>query len=288
MCFAKDSLGRRGFTLVELMVSVVLGALLIGIVLNFVTTQSRIATAQSGREEVQQNARGALEMVASDLRGAVSSGIVRGDADAFELLLPRRWGVVCSQTGTTRTVVAFPDLPSQPTPAGVDAGLLFQTAAGWRPTLPTRATVNTATAVGLASCAGLNSSGSVVAIQLDGANHPAATQGTTVALYQMVRYDVQTSRGSRWIYRSNGMTPGGAYVMQPLAGPLHDTDGLSFTYFVDTPPAQLLAPPGAAASTQNPSISQVRLRVRMQSRQGTASTRQVEFDSATVQIRNDN
>ncbi|HEX2208598.1 MAG TPA: prepilin-type N-terminal cleavage/methylation domain-containing protein [Longimicrobium sp.] len=288
MSFAKESRGRRGFTLVELMVSVVLGALLIGIVLNFVTTQSRIATAQSGREEVQQNARGALELVASDLRGAVSSGIVTGDADAIELLLPRRWGVVCGQTGTTRTVVAFPNLPSQPTPVGVDAGLLFQTAAGWRPTLPARATVNTSTVVPVAaSCP--NATGNVVALQLDGANHPANVPvGTTVALYQMVRYEVQTSRGSRWIYRSNGMTTGGVYVMQPLAGPLAEAGGLSFAYFTGTPPVEMLGAPGAAAAAQNPPISQVRLRVRMQSRQGSASSRQVEFDSATVQIRNDN
>lgn len=289
MYFDRDQLGRRGFTLVELMVSVVLGALLIGVVLNFVTGQTRIATAQSGREEVQQNARGALEMVASDLRGAVSAGVVRGDANAIEFLLPRRWGVVCSQVGTTTTYVAFPDIEGQVTPVGVDAGLLFKVADNdWRPVLPTRATVTAATEedVGVA-CGNQRTAGSVVAYKLDGVDHPAGmAAGTTVALYQRVRYSVQQSRGEQWIHRSNGMTDAATFSMQPLAGPVDAAGGgISFTYFTGTPPEALAVPPGAGAPTA--ALSQVRLRVRMKSAQG-GSNSQVEFDSATVQIRNDN
>jgi prepilin-type N-terminal cleavage/methylation domain-containing protein len=288
VCCDRDDVRRAGFTLVELMVSVVLGALLIGVVLNFVTSQTRIATAQSGREEVQQNARGALEMVASDLRGAVSAGVVRGDADAIELLLPRRWGVVCSQAVPNRTVVVFPNIPGQVTPAGVDAGLLLQPPGGgaWQPALPAMATVTTATAVAVnASCGALNTTGNVVAFQLDGAGHPGVAVGSTAALYQRVRYDVRTSRGAQWIHRSNGMTDAATFSMQPLAGPVDpEGGGLSLTYYTGTPPAPLNAAPGAAASTS--ALSQVRLRVRMMSRPG-AGTSQVEFDSATVQIRND-
>lgn len=279
------SLGRRGFTLVELLISLVLGALIIGVVLEFVSGQTRLSTMQSGREEVQQNARGALEMVASDLRGAIASGVARGDANAIELLLPRRWGVVCSQVGTARTTVVFPDLPGQVTPAGVDAGLLLQQTPGaaWRPVLPAMATVTAATPVAIAGCAGLNVTGTVVAFQLDGANHPAVTPGATAALYQRVRYDVRTSRGAEWIHRSNGMSDANTFSMQPLAGPVDVAGGgISFTYFTGTPPVQI-AVPGTGAAAAN--LSQVRLRVRMKSR---GSSSQVEFDSATVQIRNDN
>ncbi|HEX6367993.1 MAG TPA: prepilin-type N-terminal cleavage/methylation domain-containing protein [Longimicrobium sp.] len=287
MCFDKVDPRRRGFTLVELMVSIVLGALIIGVVLNFVTSQSRIATAQSGREEVQQNARGTLEMVASDLRGAVPAGVVRGDDDAIELLLPRRWGVVCSQVGTTRTTVVFPDVQGMATPTGVDAGLLLRNGNAWVPVLPALATVATATPVVVAaSCAGLSTTGNVVAFQLDGVGHPGVAVGATAALYQRVRYDVRTSRGAKWIHRSNGMTDANTFNMQPLAGPVEDVGGgISFTYFTGTPPVPLNAAPGAAASTAG--VSQVRLRVRMKSRQG-GSNSQVEFDSATVQIRNVN
>ncbi|WP_420126921.1 PilW family protein [Longimicrobium sp.] len=280
--------GRRGFTLVELLISLVLGALIIGVVLQFVTGQTRLTSMQSSREEVQQNARGALEMVASDLRGSIASGVARGDADAIELLLPRRWGVVCSQVGTARTTVVFPDLPGQVTPAGVGAGLLLQQTPGaaWRPALPVLATVATATPVGLGTCAGLNVTGNVVAFQLDGANHPGVTPGATAALYQRVRYDVRTSRGAQWIHRSNGMSDANTFIMQPLAGPV-DTNagGVSFTYFAGNPPTPLPAAPGTGAAAAN--LSQVRLRVRIKSRQG-GSASQVEFDSATVQIRNDN
>lgn len=289
MCCDRDDVRRAGFTLVELMVSVVLGALLIGVVLNFVTSQTRIATAQSGREEVQQNARGALEMVASDLRGAVSAGVVSGDDNAIELLLPRRWGVVCAQAVPNRTVVVFPAIAGAVTPAGADAGLLLQQEPGaaWQPALPALATVDVATPVAVdAACGVLSTAGNVVAFQLDGAGHPAMVRGATAALYQRVRYDVRTSRGEQWIHRSNGVTNGGAFNMQPLAGPVDVAvgGGISFTYFTGTPPVALNAAPGAGAAAAG--VSQVRLRVRMKSRQG--STSQVEFDSATVQIRNDN
>lgn len=291
MYFDRDHLGHRGFTLVELMVSVVLGAILIAVVLNFVTGQTRMATAQSGREEVQQNARGALEMVASDLRGAISAGVERGDADAIELLLPRRWGAVCAQQGTARTVVVFPDVAGQPAPApGVDVGLLMRQnelpGSAWLPVLPVRATVTNVTLLGNNACAGASVVGSVLVYQLDGANHPPMTAGARVALYQRVRYAVQQSRGEQWIHRSNGMTDAATFSMQPMAGPVDvGGGGISFTYFAGTPPVELNAPPGTGAPGAG--LSQVRLRVRMKSRQG-GSTSQVEFDSATVQIRNDN
>jgi prepilin-type N-terminal cleavage/methylation domain-containing protein len=278
------SRGRRGFTLVELLISLVLGALIITVVLKFVSGQTRLTTMQSGREEVQQNARGALEMIASDLRGAIPAGIEVGDASAIEVMLPRRWGVVCSQVGTTQTVVVFPDV-AQPMPVGADAGLLIQPlgTTNWRPLLPTRATVaDTTRLVATTACAAQNPTGSLVAYRLTGLNHPAVAAGSTVALYQRVRYDVQTSRGEQWIHRSNGMS-GGAFSMQPLAGPVDvAAGGISFTYFTGTPPVALGAAPGANASTS--ALSQIRLRVRMKSRLG--SNTQTEFDSATVQLRN--
>jgi type II secretory pathway pseudopilin PulG len=271
---------------VELLISLVIGALIISVVLQFVSGQARLTTMQSGRQEVQQNARGALEMVASDLRGAISAGVEVGDLDAITVMLPRRWGVVCAQAAGSTTVV-FPDIPAQPTPVGAGAGLLFQQpgANAWLPALPARATVTLSTPVNVnPACAGLSTTGTVVALRLDGANHPAVAVGSTVALYQRVRYEVQETRGERWLYRSNGMDAGGGFSMQPLAGPLDGANGVSFTYFTGTPPDDLDVPPGGNASTAG--LSQVRLRVRMKSRQG--SSPQVEFDSATVQIRNDN
>ncbi|HYR10498.1 MAG TPA: prepilin-type N-terminal cleavage/methylation domain-containing protein [Longimicrobium sp.] len=282
---SSPSFGRRGFTLVELLISLVIGALIISVVLQFVSGQARLTTMQSGRQEVQQNARGALEMVSSDLRGAIAAGVEVGDADAIEVMLPRRWGIVCAQ-GVGFTVVVFPDIPAQPTPSGAGAGLLFQQPGAnvWLPALPTRATVTGTIPVDVdPTCAGLSTSGTVMALRLNGANHPAVAVGSTAALYQRVRYDVRELRGQKWLYRSNGMDAGG-FSMQPLAGPLDGDNGVSFTYFTGTPPDSLDDPPGAGAPAAG--LSQVRLRVRMKSLQG--SSPQVEFDSATVQIRNDN
>lgn len=280
---------RAGFTLVELMVSLVISGLIIAVVLQWVTGQTRFASVQTAREEVQQNARGALEIVASDLRGAVSGGIRQADAQRIDFMLPRRWGVVCANNGATETIVAFPNLPGEGLPTGAGAGLLVLGPAGWLPASnQALATVTGVAAVPLADvpgCGNQGITGDAVAFRLTGANHPAGTAGLTAAVYQLVRYDVADGTGGTWIRRSNGWTGDGP-TMQPLAGPV-DAAQVGFRYFAGDPagPPSLIAAPGANAPAAN--IRMVRFRVRMTSRHALdGSVRQQEQDSATVQIRN--
>jgi hypothetical protein len=265
---------------VEIMVALVIGSLLVGVILQFVVGQSRIAAVQTGREEVQQNLRGALEVFAGDLRGSISAGIERADLQAMEFVLPRMWGLVCASTGV-QTTALFPNLGVVP-PWGEGAGLMVDDGTGWAPAPAARATVTqqptVASTTATPGCGDLQAQGDVVAFTFVGANHVAGARGSRIAVYERVRYDLATVDGERWLRRSNGMSGPNSFSMQPLAGPVDDTF-VAFSYRDPDP----IAAPGVNAPTAG--IRLVQFRVRTLSRQA-AGAEQVRQDSVTVQIRN--
>lgn len=271
---------RGGFTLAELMISLVIGGILVAVVLQFVSGQTRTAAAQSAREQVQQNARGALEIVGSDLRGAISDGLLLADAQRLDFMLPRRWGVVC-RTAAGNTTALFPVIPGDPIPTGEGAGLIVYRGNVWLPAVPALATVAATAPAALADCPG--AAGNVQAVTLTGAGHPlVAVAGDRIAVYQLVRYDVGVSQGERWIRRSDGAGIGNNN-MQPLAGPVDD-QFVGFDYLRGNPPVSIGAAPGLAAAASD--IEMIRFRVRTVSAPRADGSQQVEEDSVTVQIRN--
>jgi prepilin-type N-terminal cleavage/methylation domain-containing protein len=245
--------GARGFTLVEVMVALVLSGILASVIFQVVRGQARFATVQNAQQEVQQNARGAIEIIASDLRAAQDSGLVEGNATSITFLLPRAWGISCGGSATTLNVIF---------PAVADTSVMFatSTASGvladtstvagtpkWGP-MPTangtfsgRAVVNTVSGqsprLGVAGNACADSvradSSSLrvqgLALNSTGGSLPTVRKGNTVYLYQLVRYDVGTVGGEKWVQRSNGL-PGGTN-QQPMAGPLLSDSSLTFTYY---------------------------------------------------------
>jgi type II secretory pathway pseudopilin PulG len=263
------------------MISLVIGGILVAVVLQFVSGQTRTAAAQSAREQVQQNARGALEIVGSDLRGAISRGLLRADAQRLDFMLPRRWGVVCSTNAGTTTTALFPVIPGDPIPTGEGAGLIVYRGNAWLPVVPTLATVTATAPAPLGLCSG--AAGNVEAVTLTGAGHPlTSAAGDRIAVYQLVRYDVGVSQGERWIRRSDGSGTGNS-DMQPLAGPVDD-QFVGFEYLSGNPPVSIGAAPGLAAAASN--IEMIRFRVRTVSAPRPGGSQQVEEDSVTVQIRN--
>src|SRR6187399_2844810 len=64
----------RGFTLVELMVSMVLGLLVVGSVIGVLLANKRSYGTNQGLSQVQESARTAYELLAHDIRQADGSG----------------------------------------------------------------------------------------------------------------------------------------------------------------------------------------------------------------------
>jgi len=64
----RSQLNKRGITLIELLVALVIGAIAIGAIYRVFIAQTRAYTVQDQVVEVQQNIRGAMEIMVRDLR----------------------------------------------------------------------------------------------------------------------------------------------------------------------------------------------------------------------------
>jgi len=300
--YDKRPKGRAGFTLVELLAAMVIAGILATTAYRLVQNQSRFVAVQSAREEVQQNSRGALDVVSAELRTANPGGIVDATGTQLTLMLPRAWGVVCDAgTGSTSMSVIFPSIPADLVPAGNGAGVMVDTgpldaaSPTWEPSPPDadaadRATVSAAAAINLSAsgnvCEGAGfgagaGAALAAAYTLTGTNFPSGRErGSLVMLYQLVRYNVTSDGGRSWLYRSSGMD-GDNFTMQPLAGPV---DSIRFAYFADNATARLTST--TLNATERASLSRIQIKVATVSRSSVGGRYQRETDSVTVQLRN--
>jgi len=89
---------RRGFTLVELSVVAVLGALVLGSALQVLILNQRAYTAQTEAISGQQSNRMALDVLFNELREVSPSGgdILAMSGDSLRVRLMRKFGFVCA------------------------------------------------------------------------------------------------------------------------------------------------------------------------------------------------
>jgi prepilin-type N-terminal cleavage/methylation domain-containing protein len=287
--------GRAGFSLVEVLVALVLAVLLGGVIFKVVQGESRFARVQSAREEVQQNSRGAMEILGTELRSVQRAGLVSAGSNSVSFLLPRVWGVSCGKTGGVLAAI-FPAAGGVSFDITTASGLLGDTSVAgsgkWgpspNPTPSLRATVTALTPInpGLGVAGNVCSirttvpaNGLLAAYTVTGTNIPDVPAGNTLYLYQLVSYDVAQSGTEWWIRRNLGS---GTTTQQPLAGPLNGSAGLALTYF-DTAGATLTPPITALATLQT--VARIGIRVNTISRtQGR--TNLTDTQSTSVVLRN--
>ncbi|HEX6040741.1 PilW family protein [Longimicrobium sp.] len=287
MRYADVRRARRGFTLVEVLVALVIAGLLGAVIFQMMNGQSRIVAAQSAREEAQQNARGSLEVISSELRGAMPGGILAADAQSLTYMLPRVWGHVCGTSGANTLTALFPNTGATLPAAGEATGVMVNTgtltAPSWSPAPPTRIQVTAIRNVGgptAAACSALGASGDLVALEIDGAGLAAhGAQNRTVVLYTMTRYDLGQTGGASWLQRTSGMS-NGQYVQQPLAGPVEPAK-VQFQYFGTS----ATTPLGTPVATPS-SIRMVRVQVVTNSAQTLNGRVQRDSGAVTVMLRN--
>ncbi|HSH74318.1 MAG TPA: prepilin-type N-terminal cleavage/methylation domain-containing protein [Longimicrobiales bacterium] len=89
--------GRRGFTLVEILVVVVLGSLVVLAALQVLLTNQRTYTAQNAVINGQQSTRMALEVLFNELRELSPAGgdILAMGQDSLRVRLMRKFSIVC-------------------------------------------------------------------------------------------------------------------------------------------------------------------------------------------------
>jgi prepilin-type N-terminal cleavage/methylation domain-containing protein len=285
---------RQGFTLVELMISAVLAGIFAIIVFQLLRGQSRFVALEGAREEVQQNVRGALDVMSAELRAVPPAGLLEGTANRIQFLLPRAWGVSCGAGVAGSATVLFPSLPSTTVPTGAVSGSwgmmgnvgtvaapVWQASTaigGARSTVASLATAATTAA----PCNTMASSGSVQGVTVTGAGLPIVPQGNPVFLFNVVQYDVGDADGSglQWLQRGSGA----AGSQQPLAGPLPAATSLRFVYY-DTPNGAAVAAPATTAASLA-AIDRVQVFLTTRSRTAASGSVQTQTDSVMVYLRN--
>lgn len=287
----------------EVLVALTLGGILATVLLQLMQGNGRYVAAQSAREEVQQNGRASVELIAGDLRGLPSSAIRSMGANSIRFYLPRAWGVLCNQVGTTTTTV-YAIFPAGAFPADFQGG-----ASHWGIALEQVADPATANgqyayvtraqqAAAGSQCNAVQPNAGNAARYLvtaftvpgslvdTGVMGPGGTirPGTQLMVFEEMSYDVSLSSGAvpgRWIRRMAGYA-GATRNMQPMAGPLPADTSMVFRYLRDD---------GVTAAAVPAEVRRVRLWLEVQSRaqrrrDGVLRPEQVDTLTTDIILRN--
>ncbi len=286
---------RAGFTIVELTVALVIALIFSTIVFQLIQGQGAFVATQTARQEVQQNARGALDIITGELRGVPVGALIEANQSDITFMLPRAWGIICA-TEAESAEVLFPSLPADLFVEGSTTGILVNTAADdanptWEPAPGPAdwAKVTEITAInedqqcddlGFATPDGVDLPGYELTVP---DNFPAAAaMGQTLTLYQVVRYDLSEpdDDGLFWMRRSMGQKDDGEWNQQPLAGPVPDAASLVFTYY-DVDGEEMGVPGGDAGE-----LAKVhRIRVTLTAR-SSSDADEYEREETVIHLRN--
>lgn len=262
---------RTGFTLVELLIVTVLGALVLGAAMQVLITNQRTYTAQTAQIQSQQSTRAAMDVLYGELREISAQGgdLVTMGTNSLKVRTMRKFGVVCSRTTTSPPVLTvikvgdwfeardsvFIFADNNPAISSDDNWFsAFLTAVD---TTSVTCASNTAQKLSFTGQASLFS-----------AAGDSVSTGAPVRSYVYYTYGLVTMGGDTYLGRTDG---GGTVV--PLVGPLQSTNGVQFAYLDQN----------GNTTTTNASVRQIRVTVRTASRAVNSVGQQVA-DSLTALI----
>jgi prepilin-type N-terminal cleavage/methylation domain-containing protein len=280
---------RSGFTLVELVVAMVIGAVVTSVLFQLLTGQGRFVELQSAREEVQQNTRAAVELIGSELRTLPGGGsLTMAAADSMTMRSVRVWGVVCAVPGGSTLDVVIPVVAGAAYTPNSGTGVVVNLGTVAAP-IWSNAVAVTGIGGATASCAGSalpagaeRRTFTLASMPQSGAS--TAAVGNAVYLFEQVTYRTGESAGipGKWIQRRVGNTL--TSTNQPMAGPIAQSEGLRFEYFAGTATAPLPTPIVDAATRA--SVTRVTLAVEAVSQSQLGGDPVSKADTVVVTLRN--
>ncbi len=261
-------LTRRGFTLIELMIALVLlGIVSMGIYRVLVSNQ-RIYRAQTQRIDLQQNIRAAATILPAEFRelDAFDGDIKAMASDSIKIRAMRQLAIMCSPpvlggvlTGRQITVRDSPFFGSRNFNPATDSLLLYYEGdeasrnddSWWLARL---------TAVGTAPCPAGAGGGNGRLLTADMANAipPQVNAagniqtGSPLRGFEIVTYRLYQAADGLWYV---GLRNAGG--LQPVVGPLSGSGGLTFTYYDGT---------GTVTAVPT-SVAEIEIRVRARTAQ---------------------
>jgi prepilin-type N-terminal cleavage/methylation domain-containing protein len=242
------SLVRRGFTLVELLLSLVVTAIVGAALVRMVVSQARFMDQQEAWRGARSVARGGINRLLSDMRAVEAVGGLEAAAvggQDFTARVPYAFGVVCLSTGTVTTVSLLP-VDSAMYGAPGFSGFAVRDKNG----VYSYQTVGVAIGAGVAgNCAGawpiltlpsINGSPAGQIINLTHGAIPIPDPGSVVFLFRRIRYEFKNSialPGRTGLFRT--MVNGGD--TEELATPFAATARVNF-YVLNSATAQSAVP----------------------------------------------
>lgn len=225
---------RRGFTMPELMIAVVLMLIVTGAAFQLLVTTQRLALVQAEQVNLQSNVRSGAFVVTNELRelSTMASGngtqndIVRIAPSEITYRAMRGIGFICQVPSATQIRIGRLDFAGYRDPQPIrDSALVFldgnsDTAADdtWLPL----AITNVAAA---GACPGTRPG-----ITLTVSSTPSLSGlevGTPLRIYEIMQLKLYQSQGESWL---GARSVSGGEVTQPMLGPLADANGFELTY----------------------------------------------------------
>ncbi len=217
---------RAGFTMVELIIVTVLGALVVGAAFQILIANQRTYTAQNAKIQGQQSTRAAMDILSSELREISAQGgdIIAMGADSIEVRVMRKYGVACAvDTTSTPKLKAFKvgDWFEADDSVLVFADNKLSSSADdtWIQAKVT--SVDTTQNCGGTPAQELTFSGQSSIFSADSVRTGAGVRSFTYFVYGLYSYG-----GEPYLARK---VPGSSSVV-PMVGPLKPTNGIQFTY----------------------------------------------------------
>jgi prepilin-type N-terminal cleavage/methylation domain-containing protein len=284
---------RRGFTLVELVVAVVLLGIVSAGIYKVLITNQRTYTAQTQRIDLQQNIRAGVTILPGEFRemNAVSGDIQVFTPTEIKIRAMRQLGFICVAPvlgggigQISMTVRAQPIFGNRQTLQVDDSVLIF-----WdgNPVTRNDDTWLKAEIRGVANQAcpdpGGARPGFLVTMNpnwLGGSAQNVAgaiTKGSPVRVFQIVTYKVYQGSDGEWYLGQRIDHPAGGSI-QPLIGPLIGSNGVDFRY--------LNAAGNQVADSSQIALIEIRLRGRTASKIAQASAPGVKYmvDSIVTRV----
>jgi prepilin-type N-terminal cleavage/methylation domain-containing protein len=246
---------RRGFTLVEILVSLVVMVIVTGAIYKMLTSSQRLSRAQAERVSLQSNVRSGALIVPAELR---ELNTVLGNVANTDVLIAlpsdltyramRGIGFVCQTPTATEIRVARGSYSAYRDPAATRDGVYIfidgnpdvATDDVWLPLGVTA--VATASTCGGTSAIALTVTPSTTALT-------AVPVGTPVRIYETMQLQLYSTGGKNWLGARS--VSAGEISPQPVLGPL-TANGLAFEY-LDA---------GGAATTDPTAIKSIRVTIR--------------------------
>jgi prepilin-type N-terminal cleavage/methylation domain-containing protein len=226
---------RRGFTMVEMIVAVVISVIVLGAAYTLLRNNQRFYRSQSQIVDVQQNLRAVAELLPAELRELSAEGgdILAMSDTALTIRAPRGLGVVCFQPDAVMGTIILRDAQwfGYRTIDATRDGIYIFTDNDTTLASDDRWTHADITATSAAVCADGTRGTLVTLANIDGGpgTLAGAYVGAPVRTHETVTYRLY-SDGSDWWLGVTQLVSGAWTATSPVAGPLRANDGLQFSY----------------------------------------------------------